>query len=144
MATNLSGFFIREFGVSFKLLAGIAACAVGSTVSTEVTDGNAMYELVFRFGALGLCAYMVFQNYRNNRKSQEVNETQRLEMLQTIRQQHQEAKEQAEQHAKDIKESGNILTRLHTETLRVIRKCGGPGDTTVGELPTISGDGHGS
>ena len=79
--------------VSFVLSAsGLAACFVASATMDEGLMGA-----VLKFGALALCAYMVFQNYRIQEKQQD-----RLD-------------------GRDQR-----IEKLHVETLEVIRKCAGP------------------
>ena len=64
-------------------VAGMVLCMVGSTVAPNPT-GILAIDMLFQFGALGLCAYMVFQNYRERATSLTQFEVQRKELLQVI------------------------------------------------------------
>jgi hypothetical protein len=45
-----------------------AATNLLASVLAEASVGGGVYEWVNRFGALGLCAFMVFQNYRQSER----------------------------------------------------------------------------
>jgi len=49
-----------------SLAAFASASVVASSIPSTESAGDGIYEWINRFGALALCAFMVFQNYRQS------------------------------------------------------------------------------
>lgn len=92
----MTGFKLQAFALSVMSFLGVAI---------------APSDLI-QYGALGLCAFMVFQNYRTQMGAYKVMDSQRAEL-----------KETNKAHAETIKAQSENIEKLLRETLLTIQKC---------------------
>lgn len=110
---------------SFVLsVVGVAGCAIADVIG--VAGGPNLDEgwpgLITRFGALGLCAYMVWAGNKRETVRAADHKRERTSLLDVIQKQQDE-----------LRTKNDEVGKLCVETLETIRKCRGPGASKEGE-----------